>query len=29
MTDDSGASRGFGFVTYEEKAHADAAIKEA
>ena len=28
MTDDSGASRGFGFVTYTEKAHADAAIKE-
>lgn len=28
MTDDSGASRGFGFVTYSEKSHADAAIKE-
>ena len=28
MTDDSGASRGFGFVTYSEKANADAAIKE-
>ena len=28
MTDDSGASRGFGFVTYTDKAHADAAIKE-
>ena len=26
MTDDSGTSRGFGFVTYGEKAHADAAI---
>lgn len=28
MTDDSGTSRGFGFVTYSEKSHADAAIKE-
>ena len=27
MTDDSGASRGFGFVTYTEKTQADAAIK--
>lgn len=26
MTDDSGTSRGFGFVTYGDKAHADAAI---
>lgn len=26
MTDDAGASRGFGFVTFEQKASADAAI---
>tara|TARA_B100000674_G_scaffold23998_1_gene16769 strand:- start:647 stop:2035 length:1389 start_codon:yes stop_codon:yes gene_type:complete len=28
MTDDAGVSRGFGFVTYTDKAHADAAIKQ-
>jgi polyadenylate-binding protein len=26
LTDDNGVNRGFGFVTYSEKAHADAAI---
>ena len=27
-TDDSGANRGFGFVTYHEKSVAEAAAKE-